>query len=210
LAEAADPESLVEDLIAELEKLSEFQPGNEGREGLPSTPALQRFFTSGELRKIAGSLDRDGWLTIALTPLEDVPVFSYRSREDQYIPFDFASAGQQATALLKTLLNQAGPPLIIDQPEEDLDNPVILEVVEQIWAAKARRQIVFASHNANLVVNGDAELVIWCDHRTAADQSRGKIAGEGAIDVPAIRDAITSVMEGGQDAFNLRMQKYGF
>lgn len=210
LTEAADPEALMEELQAELEKLAEFQPGHEGREGLPSTPTLQRYFTLGELRKLSSSLDREGWLNVALTPLEDVPEFSYRSKEDQYIPFNYASAGQQATALLKTLLNQQGPPLIIDQPEEDLDNPVVLQVVEQIWAAKSRRQIIFASHNANLVVNGDAELVVWCDHRTAADQSRGKIAGEGAIDVPAIREAITSVMEGGQEAFNLRMQKYGF
>jgi chromosome segregation protein len=211
LTDAPEPEVLVEELLSELERLAEFHPGHEGREGLPSTPALQRLgFTPSELRKLAGSLDREGWLAVALTPLEDVPVFSYRSKEDQYIPFDHASAGQQATALLKTLLNQPGPPLIIDQPEEDLDNPVVLEVVEQIWAAKSRRQIIFASHNANLVVNGDAELVVWCDHRTAADQSRGKVAGEGAIDVPAIREAVTRVMEGGEAAFNLRMQKYGF
>lgn len=70
-------------------------------------------------------------------------------------------------ALLKTLLNQAGPPLIIDQAEEDLDNPVMLHIVDQVWQAKQKRQLIFASHNANLVVNGDAELVVWCDHRAA-------------------------------------------
>jgi len=53
-------------------------------------------------------------LRLSLTPIESVPVFEYRAREGEYIPFRNASAGQQATALLKTLLNEAGPPLIID------------------------------------------------------------------------------------------------
>ena len=112
--------------------------------------------------------------------------------------------------MLKTLLNQPGPPLIIDQPEEDLDNPVMLEVVEQLWEAKQLRQIIFASHNANLVVNGDAELVAWFGYRTAGDQSRGTIKGEGAIDIPEARDAIKKIMEGGEAAFRLRREKYGF
>jgi chromosome segregation protein len=149
-------------------------------------------------------------LALSLTPIKSIPVFEYRARESGYIPFRNASAGQQATALLKTLLNQAGPPLIIDQPEEDLDNPVMLEIVEQVWKAKQKRQLIFASHNANLVVNGDAELVAWCDYRTTGDQSRGTIAGEGAIDVTAVRDAIKAIMEGGEAAFNLRKEKYGF
>ena len=137
-------------------------------------------------------------------------MFEYRAREGEYIPFRNASAGQQATALLKTLLNQAGPPLIIDQPEEDLDNPVMLEIVGQVWQAKQNRQLIFASHNANLVVNGDAELVAWCDYRMAGDQSRGTIVGEGAIDIPEVREAIKRIMEGGDAAFHLRKEKYGF
>jgi type III restriction enzyme len=79
------------------------------------------------------------------------------------------------------------------------------EIVEQLWSAKQTRQIIFASHNANLVVNGDAELVAWCDQRKAGDQSGGKIAGEGAIDVPEVREAS---MEGGETGFNLRWEKY--
>lgn len=160
--------------------------------------------------RIARALKPEQWLSLSLTAITSVPVFEYRAREGEYIPFRNASAGQQATALLKTLLNQSGPPLIIDQPEEDLDNPVMLEVVEQVWLAKQNRQLIFASHNANLVVNGDAELVAWCEHRTAGDQSRGTIAGEGAIDVPKVRDAIKAIMEGGEAAFNLRKEKYGF
>ena len=61
-----------------------------------------------------------------------------------------------------------------------------------------------------IVVNGDADLVIVCDYRTAGDQSGGKIKCQGAIDVAEIRKEITTVMEGGRDAFRLRKEKYGF
>ena len=57
----------------------------------------------------------------------------------------------------------SGVPLVIDQPEHDLDNKVMLDIVKQTWKAKQARQPVFPSHHANLVVNGDAELVVCCD-----------------------------------------------
>jgi chromosome segregation protein len=208
---AADPNTQWNSLLDDLEKLAEFDTDQDSTDRRPETPALAAVgFTVGDLDRIARSLKPEGWLTLSLTPIKSVPVFEYRARENEYIPFRNASAGQQATALLKTLLNQIGPPLIIDQPEEDLDNPVMLEIVAQVWRAKQKRQLLFASHNANLVVNGDAELVAWCDYRAAGDQSRGIIAGEGAIDVPEVREAIKAIMEGGEAAFNLRKEKYGF
>src|SRR5438132_1541889 len=125
-------------------------------------------------------------------------------------PPQAASPGQQTTALLSILLLQDGPPLLIDQPEDDLNMKIISEVVETLWQAKTHRQIIFASHNANLVVNGDAELVVSCDYRTSSTESGGKIKLAGAIDVPDIKREITEVMEGGVDAFKLRQHKYGF
>ena len=198
-------------ILADLEKLAEFDQERDAAEKRPDAPALSRAgLTGANLDGIARTLKPDDWLTLSITPIKSEPLFEYQAREQDYIPFRNASAGQQATALLKTLLNQPGPPLIIDQPEEDLDNPVMLEIVEKVWEAKQKRQLVFASHNANLVVNGDAELVVWCGYRTAGDQSRGTIAGEGAIDVDDVRDAIKRIMEGGEAAFNLRKEKYGF
>lgn len=170
------------------------------RLGLPAT----------ELKRVASRLNADGWLSLALTPVTDHPRFEYRTKENEYIEFASASAGQQATALLRVLLAQPGPPLIIDQPEDDLDSEVVQEIVEQIWAAKHHRQLIFTSHNANLVVNGDAELVIYCDYRVRGEQSRGEIKEQGAIDLSSIREAITKVMEGGEKAFRLRKEKYGF
>lgn len=166
--------------------------------------------SAGDFDRLAEHLKPEDWLVLCLTPIASRPVYQFRTREGEYIPFNNASAGQQATALLTTLLNQAGPPLIIDQPEEDLDNPVMIEIVEQIWSAKRLRQIIFASHNANLVVNGDAELVIWFGYRVGGDQSRGTVKGAGAIDIPEARDAIKQIMEGGERAFELRREKYGF
>jgi type III restriction enzyme len=148
-------------------------------------------------------------LDIALTSLKDMPRFFFKTAETE-IPFEQASAGQQATGLLKALLNDTGGPLIIDQPEEDLDNAVIETVVSLLWEAKKKRQIIFASHNANLVVNGDAELVVHCDYASEGNHSMGEIKHQGAIDVKDIRDVITRVMEGGEKAFKLRRQKYGF
>lgn len=208
---AENPQERWSRILDDLETLAAFDSDQEGSDRRPETPALSAAgLTAGDLDRIARKLSADDWLALSLIDIKSEPVFEYRARESDYIPFRNASAGQQATALLKTLLNQPGPPLLIDQPEEDLDNPVMQEIVEQIWSAKQKRQIVFVSHNANLVVNGDAELVAWCDYRKAGDQSGGKIAGEGAIDVPEVREAIKRIMEGGEAAFNLRREKYGF
>ncbi len=204
-----DPLEEWEAVLAELELLA-LHDAEEATE-LPETPKLKLLeWTEPERKRIAAKLTISAWRELAVTPFEDRPAFEYKVREDEHIPFVDASAGQQATALLKTLLNQEGPPLIIDQPEDDLDNQVVLDVVEQVWKAKRRRQLIFASHNANLVVNGDAELVACFGYRQSGDHSMGRIAGTGAIDVNEIRGRITQVMEGGEKAFILRKDKYGF
>ncbi|RUM99319.1 hypothetical protein EET67_03940 [Pseudaminobacter arsenicus] len=211
IVDAENPQDRWARVLSELEQLAAFEPEQEGADLRPDTASLAAAgLTATDLDRIARKLQSDDWLALSLIDVKSEPVFEFRSRENDYIPFSNASAGQQATALLKTLLNQIGPPLLIDQPEEDLDNPVMQEIVEQLWNAKRKRQIIFVSHNANLVVNGDAELVAWCDYRKAGDQSGGKIAGEGAIDVPDVREAIKRIMEGGEAAFNLRREKYGF
>lgn len=123
------------------------------------------------------------------------------------VSFDKASEGQRAAALLFMLLEQPGGPLIIDQPESDLDNKIIAELTDKLHSAKARRQLFFASHNANIVVNGSSELVACLD--LAADGER-HIAVSGAIDSPEICSVITATMEGGEKAFRDRFDKYGY
>jgi type III restriction enzyme len=208
---ADDPIGLWDELLDELERLASYQESDDRSAPRPASTALLRCgFSDSDISRLSEKLTPASWLELALTSLGEQTTFEYRTKEQQYIPFENASAGQQATALLISLLNQPGPPLIIDQPEDDLDNQVIFDIVKKVWRAKTMRQLVFTSHNANLVVNGDAELVVWCDYRVAGDYSRGRVADEGAIDVPQIRTSIQTVMEGGEKAFKLRSEKYGF
>ena len=208
VAKASDPLVAWQQAMDELEAavLMQADPGS----GAAVVSSALKRFTADEIEKMAALLTPEEVLDLCLLPMDDQPSFQYQRKEGEYISFGDASAGQQATALVRVLLNQSGPPLIIDQPEEDLDSQVILTIVDQIWAAKRRRQLIFTSHNANLVVNGDAELVVCCDYRAAGDQSGGRIKLSGAIDIPNVRKEITVVMEGGEKAFRLRKEKYGF
>lgn len=190
----------LQEVLAAVEAESEWDP--------PTTELSN--FSQSDLARIASVVTPEDVLQLALIVPQDIPTFEYQTKENEYIAFGDASAGQQATALLHVLLSQDGPPLVIDQPEDDLDSQVILEIIEQIWKAKRRRQLVFSSHNANLVVNGDAELVACCDYRSQGDHSGGRIKFMGAIDIEDVRNEITSVMEGGERAFKLRKEKYGF
>jgi type III restriction enzyme len=195
-------------LIKELRLFAEMEVGDIiDKDKIPSFSLWE--LTDNAKSIIIEKLSPDKWFEIAFTSLNDIPIFYYKKNREA-IPFEDASAGQQATALLKVLLQEEKGPLLIDQPEDDLDKKVIEEIIQSIWQAKQKRQIIFASHDANLVVNGDAELVIHCDYESDTNRNKGKIENTGSIDVKEIRDAITTIMEGGQKAFNLRKKKYGF
>lgn len=198
-------------LLTEFESLAYFDPENDSIDNFPHTPLLTAIgLGANDLKKVVERLNRGNFIDLYLIQLEDIPVFEYKTREGDYMEFADASAGQQATSLIHVLLNQEGPPLIIDQPEDDLDNQMISEIAEIICRSKKKRQLIFTSHNANIVVNGDAELVACCDYRISGDQSNGEIKIEGAIDIVKVREEITKIMEGGEKAFRLRKEKYGF
>ena len=127
--------------------------------------------------------------------------------EDRRISFDKASEGQRAAALLFMLLEQPGGPLLIDQPEGDLDNKIVSVLADRLHAAKQKRQIFFASHNANIVVNGSSELVVGMD---VAPEAMRTVGCSGAIDSTDICFKITETMEGGKKAFGDRKDKYGY
>jgi chromosome segregation protein len=211
ISEATDPMRVWNGILTELEKLALHNTA--GTDPLPATIVMDGCgFIASEKTRLATGFNPTKWLDLSVTELEFNAVFQYCSNKDtsEYIEFADASAGQQATALLTVLLNQPGAPLIIDQPEDDVDSKMSPDIVEQIWKAKSRRQLIFSSHNANFVVNGDAELVICCDYVRAGDQTGGQITMTGAIDNMSVRDEITAVTEGGKEAFKLRMEKYGF
>jgi type III restriction enzyme len=201
------------EILNEMKLLAEFKISEDKTVEIPDTPILNNCdFNEGNKMRLVEVLTPESWLIIASTEIEFNPEFKYQTSNEMgdVIPFAEASAGQQATALLTVLLNQPGTPLIIDQPEDDIDNRAIEDIIKNIWEAKKKRQLIFTSHNANLVVNGDSELVVCCDYRETGSQTRGIIKTEGAIDFKNVRDDITSVMEGGEKAFRLRRDKYGF
>ena len=200
-------------LLEELRSLAEYKITEDRPIELPETVTLSNAsLNDGNKQKIVELFSPENWLNMLTQEIEFEPQFKYSTSNEMgdVIPFSEASAGQQATALLSVLLNQGGTPLLIDQPEDDIDNRAINEIIQNIWSAKTKRQLIFTSHNANLVVNGDAELVICCDYKSSSQQTQGEIKYEGAIDNIEIRNEITSVMEGGEKAFRLRKEKYGF
>ena len=139
--------------------------------------------------------------------------FEYKD-DGSYIEFSKASPGQQAAALLELLLNQDAGTLIIDQPEDDLDNKKIMAIAKRIRTSKSRRQIIFATHNANILVNGDADKIIVLSGtpdgvaEKTVGESRIGIEHDGSIETPSVRTHITTTLEGGADAFRLRARKY--
>jgi predicted ATPase len=123
------------------------------------------------------------------------------------------STGQKATAVLLLLLLESDAPLVVDQPEDDLDNRFITEgVVPKMREEKRRRQFIFATHNANIPVLGDAELIVGLTASGEAGFGKAKIPVEhmGSIDAEPVRELVEEVLEGGKEAFEMRRLKYGF
>jgi hypothetical protein len=123
------------------------------------------------------------------------------------------STGQKATAVLLLLLLESDAPLVVDQPEDDLDNRFITEgVVPRMREEKQRRQFVFSTHNANIPVLADAELIIGLTASGEADGGRARIRPDhvGSIDARQVRELVEEILEGGKEAFERRRRKYGF
>jgi len=114
------------------------------------------------------------------------------------------STGQKCTTILPILLLDSDRPLLIDQPEDNLDNAFIYEtVVRNIGEVKARRQLIFVTHNPNIPVLGDAERVFV----TESDGQRGRLRVFG--DVDEVKFDIEQILEGGPEAFLERKRRYG-
>ncbi|PDP76291.1 AAA family ATPase, partial [Porphyromonas gingivalis] len=121
-------------------------------------------------------------------------------------PLKDHSLGQRASALILFLLTQKeNDILIIDQPEDDLDNQTIYQdVIHEIKKLKGEMQFIFATHNANIPVLGDSENLVACEY---IDSKEIKLE-KGSIDRQPIQEKIINIMEGGKDAFNIRRNIY--
>jgi DNA repair ATPase RecN len=154
---------------------------------------------------------------LASCEIHDLPrLFVTKTIQDpsgkvRHIPREFAklSLGQQQSVLLAlTLCSNEDRPLIIDQPEDNLDGEFIYHtLVPVLRRAKERRQIIVVSHNANIAVLGDAELLVVL--KTAANE-RATIVTRGSIDQTTTRDEACKILEGAKEAFQRRARIYGF
>ncbi len=121
--------------------------------------------------------------------------------------FTKLSLGQQQSVLLALMLSvDSDRPLIIDQPEDNLDSEFIYHtLVPVLRRAKERRQVIIVTHNANIAVLGDAEQIIVL--KGNADQ--GKVVARGSIDDPTTRVHACRILEGAEEAFRRRARVYG-
>jgi hypothetical protein len=138
---------------------------------------------------------------------EDQVIVSVRGADGGFKPLETGSVGQKSTAILSLLLSAGDQPIIIDQPEDDLDNQYVYHVVvDLLRRRKFSRQVIIATHNANIPVNGDAELIVALGVRDGL----GVVQRAGSIDRPEIKDLVSVIMEGSAEAFRLRRERYGY
>ena len=129
-----------------------------------------------------------------------------REGEDHYTDLSSLSVGEKCSAILSVALVSKGKPLIIDQPEDDLDHAFIIDsIVEGIRSAKSDRQIVAATHNPNIPVLGDAEMVFRVARLAGKDVC--SIQSSGGLELPQVTAQVQS-LEGGAEAFERRRQRY--
>lgn len=164
-----------------------------------------------EIKSYLFGTARKAWQETQLTRIEDtVDLVLYQNNgheEVGRVSDGTLSDGQRNTAALAILLARGNHPLVIDQPEDELDsNFIFQELVPMLRRLKHSRQIILVTHNANLPVNGDAELV----YALKAQGGRGVKRATGGLDRADVTLAVLDIMEGSEQAFRQRKEKYHF
>lgn len=140
-----------------------------------------------------------------LFPEDEIQVEYKPLKSKSFKPLSNASAGQKTTAILTFLLSYGNNPLILDQPEDDLDNKLVYDlIVERLREAKEHRQIIVVTHNANIPVNGDAEYIVAMN----SESKRIGVLLAGTVEETHITKEICDVMEGSEEAFSMRSKRY--
>lgn len=158
-----------------------------------------------QARKVVDALkNTEALFTLETVELADRPRIELKDGEG-YKDSAALSTGQKCTTILPILLLDSDTPLLVDQPEDNLDNRFVCEsVVKGIRKVKSCRQLVFVTHNPNIPVLADSERVFVLE----SDGAHARKATEG--DVDQCRDAIVNLLEGGEQAFMLRQERYAY
>lgn len=181
------------------------------REGKDAITALGFGITPAVAETLANLSDADKFKLeeVDLKERIGIKLNVARAGGEIYRELEKLSTGQQCTAILHLLLLENKEPLIMDQPEDNLDNAFIADrIVQELRSEKTKRQFIFATHNANIPVFGDAE---WIGVFSAtSEKAEMPTECQGSIDVPNIRDNVADILEGGKIAFIQRKEKYDF
>lgn len=122
-------------------------------------------------------------------------------------PVNEKSPGQRSSAMLPLIALAEKTPLVIDQPEDNLDKRLIGSVLVRVLAElKEQRQIIVCTHDPNILVGGDAEQVVVFE---AESDRRGRVINHGSIDNTDIVEMVVDLLEGGAEAFRRRRKRYG-
>jgi len=164
-----------------------------------SLKADNRFFTH-----VAGLDEYEVATEIMLWFPEDRLEVRHRPRPSaNFEAVDRGSPGQRTAALLAVILQMGTEPLLLDQPEDDLENKLIKSlIVESLKRIKATRQVVVATHNANVVVTSGAENIIVLEHGALP-----VIESSGTLQSKEVREAVCLILEGGKDAIRDRYRR---
>lgn len=170
-----------------------------------SDPLIDRAeLSADQSAKVAAALfDPEFLFTLEAVELDDQPLIELKDGEE-YKDTSSLSTGQKCTTILPILLLESDSTLIVDQPEDNLDNRFIFQtVVESIRHVKKKRQLVLVTHNPNIPVLGEADHVVVLE----SDGARARVTKEG--DVDACKNEIVTLLEGGAEAFRRRGERYG-
>lgn len=161
----------------------------------------------GYFSRVTKTLDDEQWARLeTLIPDDNIDVKYKPNGSSLFKSIVSASAGQKTTAVLTFILSQGKLPLLLDQPEDDLDNRLVCDlIVEKIKKIKNHRQIIVITHNANIPVIGDAEYIVSMD----SSSRYLKVHSKGMLENREVKTEICEIMEGGEDAFKLRAERYG-
>jgi len=155
------------------------------------------------VRIVSHIQDSDYAFKLETVELGDEPFIELKDGADYKNSADL-STGQRCTVILPILLLESERPLLIDQPEDNLDNAFVYDtIVKSLRDAKGGRQLIFVTHNPNIPVLGEAERVFVF----SSDGRRGTVTHVGTVD--DVKAAVEHLLEGGAEAFLLRMRKYG-
>lgn len=160
-------------------------------------------------RFMSNILER-GWVDelyeLQVADNEDVIHIRFSLADGSYRAIEHLAHGQKCTVVLMVAMAEGKTPLLVDQPEDALHPPYIEQnIVATLREQRGRRQYIFATRNANILVSGDAEQVIVID----ADANSGRIEQTGCVDGIDTRDPVIHHLEGGRDAFARKSAKYG-